>query len=397
MSFYSDPAFFILVAVVAIPAVLLGFQGKSLKHYGFGASLLFLLLLFSRDIAGLCSFVFFLVVVSVATIFVQHCFTHEIKHAIAYYRVALACTIMPLVVVKIGEVFDENILAFIGISYLTFKAVQVLIEIRDGLIPEMSLTDYWYFLVFFPPFTSGPIQRSRDFISQINQPLGRDGYKELLAQGALWLLLGVMYYFVLSMVFQWLMWFVPSALGNKTLVAAAGSEVLYTLFYGLNMFFNFAGYSFMAMGVASVFGIKVPTNFRAPFCSVDIKDFWNRWHITLSHWLRDYVFMRVSRSLLKHKVFDSRLTAACCGLMTNMVLMGVWHGLTIDCIMYGCYHGILLSICEVYQKKSQFYKVHKKDTWYRAVSWAVTMIAVFFGFALFNGQVSSGVLGVLNG
>lgn len=397
MSFYSDPAFFILVAIASIPAAILGFQGKSLKYYGFGASVVFLLLLFSRDITGLCSFIFFLIDVSAATAMVQYCFKNDIKHAIAYYRVALVCAIAPLIVVKIGEVFDENILAFVGISYLTFKAVQVLIEIRDRLIPEMSLVDYWYFLVFFPPFTSGPIQRSRDFIGQINQPLGRRGYQEVLAQGALWLLLGVMYYFVLSMVFQWLMWFVPSALGGKTLATAVCSEVLYTLFYGLNMFFNFAGYSFMAMGVASVFGIKVPTNFRAPFCSVDIKDFWNRWHITLSHWLRDYVFMRVSRSLLKRKVFESRLTAACCGLMTNMVLMGVWHGLTIDCIIYGCYHGILLSICEVYQKKSRFYKAHRKNTWYRALSWAVTMVAVFFGFALFNGQVSTGVLGVING
>ena len=134
-----------------------------------------------------------------------------------------------------------------------------------------------------------------------------------------------------------------------------------------------------------------------PFASVDIKDFWNRWHITLSFWLRDFVFMRLSRAFMKHKVFSSRITTACVGYVCNMTLMGLWHGLTVDYIAYGLFHGLLLAGCELFQKKSKLYKKHRKSTWFRALSWAVTMVCVFFGFALFSGQVSTCVLGALNG
>ena len=149
--------------------------------------------------------------------------------------------------------------------------------------------------------------------------------------------------------------------------------------------------------IGAAMGIRVPANFNAPFASVDIKDFWNRWHITLSFWLRDYVFMRVSKVAVKKKWFKDRAYVACLGFMCNMTLMGVWHGLTVDYIAYGVYHGLLLCICELFQRKSKFYKAHKKDAWFKTLSWAVTMVAVFFGFALFSGQVTTGVLGAING
>ena len=155
------------------------------------------------------------------------------------------------------------------------------------------------------------------------------------------------------------------------------------------LFFDFAGYSLMAIGVGAAFGVKVPANFRAPFISVDIKDFWNRWHITLSFWLRDFVFMRVVRIIRKRKLIKSRLTCSCVGYMCNMGLMGFWHGITPNYIAYGLYHGVLLAVNEVYQK-SGFYKKHKDSRVYKVCSWAITMNLVFFGFALFSGQVPLG-------
>ena len=153
----------------------------------------------------------------------------------------------------------------------------------------------------------------------------------------------------------------------------------------------------MAMGVGAALGVRVPTNFRRPFLSVDIKDFWNRWHITLSFWLRDFVFMRLSRAFRKRKVFKSRLTTACTSYIINMGVMGFWHGLTPDYIAYGFYHGLLLAACELFQKKSKFYKAHREARWFKVVSWAITMVAVFFGFAIFSGQVSGLVMGGING
>ncbi|MBQ9069405.1 MAG: D-alanyl-lipoteichoic acid biosynthesis protein DltB [Eggerthellaceae bacterium] len=394
MGFYTEPAFFVLAALAAIPAIVLGCAERSLRGYGFAASVVFLALLFMHTPMQMAALLFFVVLATLLFLFVQHLFASQRPHAVGLYRVALALTIAPVAVYKVSEVFGGNLLGFLGISYLTFKAVQVLIELRDGLIERMSVFDYLYFLVFFTPFTSGPIMRSRPFVERLHAPLSRSDYLDGLSLGLLRILGGATYKFVFAAFASWASWFLPQYIGTSTPLAAAGGEVVAAFFYGLNMFFDFAGYSLMAIGLGSVFGVEVPRNFRMPFLSVDIKDFWNRWHISLSHWLRDFVFMRLTRTLLKRKVLKSRLTTACTGYIANMTLMGVWHGLTLDYVIYGFYHGALLALCEVFQRKSKFYKAHKDQRWFKVLSWALTMIAVFVGFSLFSGQISQLVRGM---
>ena len=386
MSFYTEPAFFVILAVACIPAIVLGLLEKPLKHYGLVASVVFLALLFGRDLEGLAAFGVFLVIALATTFFTLRCFQREDKHAVGKYRVALALMLVPIVCAKVSAVFDANLLGFIGISYLTFKAVQVLIEIRDGLIKELGFFDYLYFLVFFTPFTSGPIARSRDFVAQANAKMTRAEYCDLLSAGLLKFLLGAVYSFLLAGFFQWAMWFAPSAIGSATAGAAVGAELAEAFLYGMYLFFDFAGYSLMAIGAGCVFGIRLPDNFNMPFLATTIQDFWDRWHISLSHWLRDYVFMRVSRVFLKKKVFKSRVTTACIGFMCNMTLMGFWHGITPNYIAYGLYHGILLALTDAFQKSS-FYKRNKDKTAFKICSWFVTLNLVMFGFALFSGQI----------
>lgn len=393
MSFYSDPAFFIVVAIAAVPAIILGLMGRTSKVYGLCVSVVMIVLLFCRDLEGAEAFLFFLLV-SCATAFATlHWFKTENPHAVGLYRCALLVALLPLACAKVSAAFDANLLGFVGISYLTFKSVQVLIETRDGLIDGFSLLDYLYFLLFFPVFTSGPIMRSRDFMEQVNTKLSHEEYVGLLARGAGWFFRGVLYSFVLAMFFQWLQWFGPTYVGTDSSGQVVLGQIVQLFCYSMYLFFDFAGYSFMAMGVGAVLGIEVPTNFRAPFRSIDIKDFWNRWHITLSYWLRDFVFMRLSRSFMQHKVFKSRLTTACVSFILNMGVMGFWHGLTVEYVCYGFYHGLLLALCEVFQKKSKFYKKHRKERWYKVCSWAINMVAIMFGFAIFNGQVTTWIMG----
>lgn len=389
LSFYTDPAFFIILAIVAIPAIALGAFEKPLKGYGMAVSALFLVLLFAGSWEGAIYFLVFIILGLGTTYGLLALFRKGHPHRVALYRLALAVMVVPVVAAKVSAVFDANVLGFIGISYLTFKAVQVLIEIRDGLIESMTVADYLYFLAFFPVFTSGPITRSRDFIAQARTILGRQEYLTLLSQGLLWLLRGVMYSFVFAPLGQWVMWFAPEAIGVASASHFVLGQLMYGFGYGLFLFFDFAGYSAMAIGVGAIFGIQVPRNFNAPFVSIDIKDFWNRWHMTLSFWLRDFVFMRMSKGFMRHKVFKSRLTTACSAFIAEMLLMGVWHGLTFDYLLYGLYHGCLLAACEAYQKKSKFYKAHKKQRWFKIASWAVTMVAIFFGFSIFSGQFSA--------
>ena len=142
----------------------------------------------------------------------------------------------------------------------------------------------------------------------------------------------------------------------------------YSYCYGIYLFFDFAGYSLMAIGSGKILGIRVPKNFKRPFASIDMKDFWNRWHMTLSFWFRDFLFSRFMMLAIKGKWFTSRLTGASVGFILNMVVMGAWHGLAINYLLYGLYHGILLALTEVYQKKSGFYKRNKKKAWYKTLS-----------------------------
>ena len=143
----------------------------------------------------------------------------------------------------------------------------------------------------------------------------------------------------------------------------------------------------MAVGTAKILGVELPPNFRLPFVSTDIREFWDRWHISLSHWFRDFVFTRFVMLSTKKKLFGNRLGRACAGFLVNMTIMGAWHGLNRCYLLYGLYHGCLLAGTELYQKKSGFYKKNKAKKWYRCLSWLITLQLVVFGFYLFSGKL----------
>ena len=288
---------------------------------------------------------------------------------------------LPLVLVKVLAVFKISGLGFLGISYMTFKLIQIIIEIYDGLIEKpMGPLDYVHFLLFFPALSSGPIDRSRRFLEDWKKQRTKDEYLELAGTGIFRLVLGLFYKLVISgMVFQQM-----TSIRYKDFSFFAIYMYLYTAY----LFFDFAGYSLMAVGASNILGIETPMNFNIPFISVDIKDFWNRWHITLSTWLRDFVFSRIVMRFMRKKIFKKRLTTAMVAYMINMTFMGFWHGITLNYIAYGFYHGILMAAFEWYQKKSKFYKKNKNKTWYKVISWIITMHLVMFGFLIFSGKMS---------
>ncbi|MBO7673846.1 MAG: D-alanyl-lipoteichoic acid biosynthesis protein DltB [Atopobiaceae bacterium] len=389
MDYYVEPAFFVLCLPIALVAIVLGMRERPLGRFNLVASVGMLLLLFFRSVPTLLYVCAYLVVSTLLYLWVRSLFAKKDPHALGCYRVALALQIAPLAVYKVGVLFMPDFPGFLGISYITFKTVQVLIEVRDGLIDDMTTLEYVSFLCFFPPFTSGPIMRSRQFVQDVRTPLSRDAYLNRLYRGLGWFVLGVFYKFVCSALAQWALWMAPNAIAMAPL-----AWVAQVVCFGLDLFFDFAGYSNMAMGLGLVMGMEVPQNFRAPFVAKDIKEFWDRWHISLSTWLRDFVFMRFSQFAIRRKLFKSRLTTACVGFMVNMFLMGVWHGVTVDYVAYGLYHGIMLAACHYLQKKWKFYKKHRRERWFGVASWALTMVVVFFGFALFGGYVVSPLLGL---
>ena len=376
MKLFADPSFFVLLAAAVAAAAAIGLSGHTLRHYGLAVSVGFLACVFFKTLAQLAALLCFLAVARASVLFLARNPKDRRR-----YLVSVASTLSPLVVYKVSAVFDQSLWGFVGISYVTFKAVQVVIEVHDGLIPreELGLEDWLYFLLFFPQFSSGPIDRSRRFFADAHATPARDEYAGMLACGILLLLSGAVYKVVVA---TWIhRFYAPSAAGD------AWAQVQTALLYGLYLFCDFQGYSLMAMGASYCLGIRCPRNFRAPFAAVDIIDFWNRWHITLSTWFRDFVFMRFTRWIMHRKLLRDRLQVAMCAFMVDMLVMGFWHGIAWCYIAYGLYHGVLLAATQAIQKRWGFYKRHRRDGWFRACSWAMTQVLVFLGFAIFSGQV----------
>ena len=395
MSFYASASFFLVLVALGVPAAVLGLAEKPLRRYGMVASCIMLALLFSQSPAQLVAFAAFLVVALVALRLTLASWRSGKKN-LALYRACLAATLAPLIIYKVSFAAVEGLWGFIGLSYVTFKAVQVLIEVRDGLIDQIGTCDYLYFLTFFATVTSGPIDRSRRFLEDAHRTWTRAEYADYLGRGVLYILMGAVGQLVIATValkyFQ-----LDRPLTALGLAWGIGRQVVNAYLYGIYLFFDFAGYSLMAIGASYVFGIRTPQNFRAPYLALDIKDFWNRWHITLSTWLRDFVFMRLVRTATKRKWFKDRQQRAGFGYVANMLVMGAWHGLTLDYLLYGLYHGVLLAATDAWQKKSRFYRAHKDDGWFRALEWLVTMQLVIVGFAIFSGQLGYIVGRVVNG
>ena len=373
MNYFEGNEFFLLLFVVLLIGFVVNFFEKRKDYYILVLSLLFAGAIYGKSRAMMVYLLAFVVYQYFLVFLAQRIEAKRLKPLVFL-------SILPLVINKVFALTSLHLLAFIGISYMSFKTIQIMLEISDGLIKEkVSVKDYLQFLLFFPTVSAGPIDRSRRFLKEINEVMPRKEYLELAGDGVYRIVLGLLYKVVLSTyVYQILL-----TLNNTGTVVYS---IKYMYLYTLYLFFDFAGYSLMAVGSSNILGIQTPMNFNKPFLSVDIKDFWTRWHITLSTWLRDFVFSRVLMQVIRKKWFKNRLHNATYAYMVNMLVMGFWHGLSVSYIVYGFYHGVLMAGFEVYQKKSNFYKKNKNKNWYKLLSWFVTMNLVMVGFFIFSGE-----------
>lgn len=383
MNYFEGNEFFLLLFVVLLIGFVLNYFGKRKDYYILSLSILFAGAIYGKSKSMVVYLLAFIIYQYVLVFIAQRMDSKRLKPLVML-------SILPLVVNKVFAITQLHLLAFIGISYMSFKTIQIMLEISDGLIKEkISVKDYLQFLLFFPTVSSGPIDRSRRFLKEINEVMPRKDYLELAGDGIYRIVLGLLYKVVLSTyVYQMLF-----ALSNTGTVVYS---IKYMYLYTLYLFFDFAGYSLMAVGSSNILGIQTPMNFNKPFLSIDIKDFWTRWHITLSTWLRDFVFSRVLMQVIRKKWFKNRLHNAAYAYMVNMLVMGFWHGISVSYIAYGFYHGILMSGFEIYQKKSTFYKKHKNKTWYKLISWFVTMNLVMVGFFIFSGEPYKIIMAILS-
>lgn len=375
MEFFSGLNFWSLLIILSIPAIFLGIKEKKNKYYILFSSLVFCFLVYSKNINSLIYLVIFLIY---EYMLIKVYLRLKIEKNCDRVSIFVILSLVPLVISRILPILEIDYkYGFLGISYITFKVMQILVEIKDNMIKEVNFIDYLSFMIFFPTLSSGPIDRSRRFIKDIEKTISKTEYLDNLGKGIEYILQGLVYKIILSqLIFDKINIISEATYTTKNLT-------IYMYLYGFYLFFDFAGYSLMAVGVSKIFGIDTPMNFNKPFLAKDMKDFWNRWHMSLSHWFRDFVFSRLVFAMFKKKIFKSSLTTAMVAYIVNMTLMGVWHGINFSYLLYGLYHGIILAITEYFQK-TKFYKNNKNKKWFEYSSIFITFNLVMFGFFIFS-------------
>ncbi|TKB99657.1 MBOAT family protein [Pedobacter cryotolerans] len=224
-----------------------------------------------------------------------------------------------------------NIIMPLGISFFTFKLISYLIEINRGnLAPTKNFIDFALYISFFPTILSGPIDRPKPFLTQLTKPRFLDF--EMASEGLKRIFWGM---FMKMCIADRLSIYVDAIFDNS--LHHNGTSIAFAvLLYPIQLYADFAGYSEMAIGVGCLLGLKVTENFKRPFFSTNIADYWRKWHISLTSWLTDYVFMPLNIKFRELEKYGSLLA-----IIATFVLIGFWHGAAWTFVLFGLYHGLL--------------------------------------------------------
>ena len=273
---------------------------------------------------------------------------------------------------------DVSLLALVlplGISFFTFHQIGYQIDRWRGQASEHNLLDYALFVTFFPQLIAGPIVRQSEFLPQLKGLVERLGARTILI-GLTIFSIGLFkkVIFADSFVLYATPVFDTAAKGG---VLDGQTAWLGTLAYTFQIYFDFSGYSDMAIGLARMVGINLPINFNAPYRSTSITEFWRRWHITLGRFLRDYLYFPLGGS----RVPPLRHFA---NLMAVMLLCGLWHGAAWTFIVWGGLHGLALSAHRLWLRLSS--SETSRSLWWRSCAWVLTFAFVVVTWVFFRAK-----------
>ncbi|MED3312949.1 D-alanyl-lipoteichoic acid biosynthesis protein DltB [Bacillus thuringiensis] len=388
MTAYGSFYFFAIVGILLIPTIIAGLKGKMLRKYNAVLTLVMIAIIFSdkpKQAMMLAAFIIWQYVLIKGYLILR-----KQNNSTFTFCIAVILSILPLILAKIAPFAsllpELKLVVFLGISYVTFRAVQMVFEVRDGLIKELSFFNFWEFVLFFPAISTGPIDRYRRFQKDIQKPPSAEEYQKLLYTGLNRIFQGFLYKFIIAyLIKQYCM--DPAFAQHDTIF----SNMIYMYSYSLYLFFDFAGYSSFVIGVSYMMGIKTPENFNKPFLSRNIKDFWNRWHMSLSFWFRDFIYMRFVFFATKKKLIKNRYTISYIGAFLNFFIMGIWHiqgSAVAQYIIYGLYHAALFISFDIFERKNKKHKFWPNTKFTRILAIVITFHVVCFGFLIFSGHLN---------
>lgn len=259
----------------------------------------------------------------------------------------------------------EQVLLPLGISFYTFQQISYLVDSYKGETSEYSFVEYAAFVSFFPQLVAGPIVLHDEIICQLKDTSKKEISYKSIAEGMYKFAIGLLKKVIVADTFG-----IAVDWGfNNVNMLSSGEIMLVMLFYTMQIYFDFSGYSDMAIGIASFFNITLPVNFNSPYKACSIVEFWDRWHLTLTRFLRKYVYFPLGGS--KKGVLRTYIN-----VFTVFLISGVWHGANWTFIVWGIIHGVANILNRLYKQKWE--RLH------RGIQWIGTFIFINVTWLIFR-------------
>ncbi|MFZ4590163.1 MAG: MBOAT family O-acyltransferase [Ignavibacteria bacterium] len=269
----------------------------------------------------------------------------------------------------------KHILLPLGLSYLVLKHISFLTDIKWGIIKEITIVDFFAYSFLFTIFTAGPIERYERLQPQLDNREMKFKWS-FVDEGFRRIVFGLFKKLVIA---DWIAYFINPVLQNRNEYPMY-IQILALLGFSFQIYFDFSGYSDIAIGSSRLFGLKIIENFDYPYLKRNISQFWRSWHISLSDWIRDYLFMPLA------KLFDNKIWLFIFVPLISMGLCGLWHGAKWDFILWGLWHGLGISIYRVftyYEKRNESIRKISKSIFIKPVSIILTFLFITVGWIWF--------------
>ncbi|HOO27525.1 MAG TPA: MBOAT family O-acyltransferase [Lachnospiraceae bacterium] len=285
---------------------------------------------------------------------------------------------------------DIELLLPVGISFFTFQSAGYLIDVYKGEInPEKNLLKYALFVSFFPNILSGPIERAKNMLPQIENCKQMKLWNyERITEGAVYMLWG---YFLKMVIADRSALLVNTVYGNYRMYGSV-ALITATFFFAVQIYCDFASYSYLALGAAKILGFSIMNNFNAPYFSKSIGEFWRRWHISLSSWLRDYLYIPLGGN--RRGRFRKHLNT-----IIVFFVSGVWHGANWGYVVWGLLHGVYIVIGDLlrpYKKRAaNTFHIKTQSFSYRLLQTGITFLLVCFSWIFFKTEQLSAAVEVI--
>jgi alginate O-acetyltransferase complex protein AlgI len=316
--------------------------------------------------------------------------TRGSRWSIAFLTVAVAVNLLVLGYFKYANFFISNVDALanmnlplvnvvlpLGISFFTFTQIAYLVDVYRRLAEDMNPFRYVLFVTYFPHLIAGPLLHHKQVMPQFQTPATFRPNPNFIAAGLTLFTIGLAKKVLIA----------DGIAGYSNTLFEAARDGLHlkmlaawtaTLAYTAQLYFDFSGYSDMAIGLSLLFGVTLPINFNSPYKAPNMIEFWRRWHITLALFLRDYLYIPLGGN--RYGYFRRYLN-----LLVTMLLGGLWHGANWTFLVWGALHGLYLIIAHAWQHMREHFKLRPRSTWFgRAVATLITFLAVVFAWVYFR-------------